>query len=668
MRLRNLWIVVAAATLAGVVGLTDALGEDALPDDPIERVLHLLPTQDDLLVNLDPADLPSTTDMVRLGKRATPAIINGLVNSMSAEVRSSCAAVLTATRDPRALVALTDALDDPQDGVRYLALQALGMVESRAATPRLLALLDKPGVAPYVRSEAVRSLGRIGDPKAVEALQRRFRKTWDPAAQEALWDMRMQLGAGDLEDIVVPPLEQASRDGGPPNVVVAFAVERAGDLKLDDAVDTLIDLYPALPSLQNRIVYNLGRIGDRSALKFLRSKLDSTGDGRLMNNVTFALQRLGEDVAPFLGQALADRRAYIRYNAAFVAGDLREGRLLDALVTALGDPNDVVRSEAAVALGRIGDAKAAPALEATLAYDNEVVHRDVLLSLATIDYPKWRDRVVAELLPSEQPSVRNKAAQFLAARRDPELVGPVLAALSMEDYDDERLALRFLGRFDQLNDERATAWLLRAAAGGSSRHEALVLLGRFADERSRFVLRQWLNQPGGEQDQLLRAMGRLRDADSAVLATRWLTQEDEATSQIYAAFLLASLGDAKAAGTLLRALEEGPAEMKRVVATVLTEFDLSRVPGTQEALTAMLAHEDVYVRLYAARALVQTGDAPAFGLLGRELDKRIPFVRDEVLDIAERAPRALAKPVLEGWAKGGPAPMRAEIDRILATP
>lgn len=665
MKLRTLGAL-GAASLAALVGLAEALGgEDDLPEDPQERVLHLLPTQDDLLVNLDPGDLPSTTDMVRLGRRATPAIVNGLVNSMSPEVRSSCAAVLTATRDPRALVALADALDDPDDGVRYLAVQALGVVESREATPRMLALATKPGVAPYVKSEAIRSIGRAGDPKAVEPLLRLFRKGWAPAAQEALWDLRLQLDDGDLEAIVVPPLEAAADEGGVPREVVAFAVERAGDLRLDDAVDPLIELFPKRPDLQNRIVYNLGRIGDRSARGFLRGLLDRTGEARLLNNVTFALQRLGEDVSPFLREALADRRAYIRFNAAFVAGDLGEKRLVDALAKALGDANDVVRSEAAVALGKIGDPAAAPALEAALGVENPIVRRDALLALATLDYAKWRDRVVADLLSSDEASVRTKAARFLAERRDPALVAPVLAQLDPEQWEDEVLALRFLGRFDRLEDPAATGWLLRAAAG-SSRHEALVLLARFADERARFALRQWLTQPGGEQDQLLRAMGRLRDASAADLARSWLTQQHDATAQLHAAFVLASLGDQDAARHLLRALEEGPVEMKRVVATLLTELDLDAVPGTREPLAAMLSHEEVYVRLYAARALSWRGEAAAFEALERELAKRVPFIRDEVLDIVERAPRAYAQPVLERWRKGAGPLLQAEIDRILS--
>ena len=665
MRARHLTYV-GAAVLAAVVGLADALGGDELPEDPQDRVLRLLPSQDDLLVNLDPGELPSTSDMVRLGRRATPAIINGLVNSMSPEVRSSCAAVLTATRDPRALLALADALDDPDDGVRYLAAQALGVVESREATPRMLALAGKPGVAPYVRAEAVRAIGRAGDPKAIEPLRRMFRKGWAPAAQEALWDLRMQLDRGALEDVVVPPLEAAADGDAVPREVVAFAVERAGDLQLDDAVDPLVTLFEKRPDLQNRIVYNLGRIGDKSARGFLRGLLDRTGEARLLNNVTFALQRLGEDVSPFLREALADRRAYIRFNAAFVAGDLGEKRLVDALAKALEDPNDVVRSEAAVALAKIGDPAATPALEATLGTENPIVRRDALLALATLDYGRWRDRVVSELLTSEEPAVRTKAARFLAERRDAALVAPVLGELNPESWEDETLALRFLGRFDRLDDPAATAWLLRAGAGGSTRHEALVLLARFADERARFILRQWLTRPGEEQDQLLRAMGRLKDASSADLARRWLTQQEDATAQLHAAFVLASLGDGEAAKHLLRALEEGPVEMKRVAATLLTELDLDAVPGTGAALSSMLSHGEVYVRLYAARALSWHGEEAAFAALEKELGRRVPFIRDEVLDIVERAPRAIAGPVLERWKKGAPPLLREEIDRILS--
>jgi HEAT repeat protein len=293
------------------------------------------------------------------------------------------------------------------------------------------------------------------------------------------------------------------------------------------------------------------------------------------------------------------------------------------------------------------------------------VRRDALLALASADYVNSRDRVVAELLPSEVPAVRERAGRFLADRADAQIVAPVLAALDPEVWEDQALGVSFLGQFDRLEDPAATAWLLRVAANGSNRHEALVLLARFADQRARFALTQWLTSPSGEQDQLLRAVGRYKDQGSAALARRWLEDPEAVRSQLYAAFALAALGEAVGTDRLLTALADGPPELKRVAAQLFTELDLAQHPGARERLLAMLDDADVYVRLYAARALAQGGEARAFARLEAELQKRIPFIRDEVLDIVERAPRAHAKPVIERWMGTSGPLLRAELQRIL---
>src|SRR5262245_54254359 len=93
----------ALIALALLVGLAETWGEDAPPADPMAELLKKLPDQPDLLINLKAYELPSTSDMVQLGKRITPALTNGLINNMEARVRYACATVLGATRDPRAL-------------------------------------------------------------------------------------------------------------------------------------------------------------------------------------------------------------------------------------------------------------------------------------------------------------------------------------------------------------------------------------------------------------------------------------------------------------------------------------------------------------------------------------------------------------------------------------
>lgn len=226
------------------------------------------------------------------------------------------------------------------------------------------------------------------------------------------------------------------------------------------------------------------------------------------------------------------------------------------------------------------------------------------------------------------------------------------------------MALRLIGRFSDLDSPEATAMLLRLASMSDSRHEALVLLGRFVDPRALFVLRQWLSSPGGEASQLLRALGRHGDRSSLATARRWLDDEDAPKAQLHAAFLLASLGESEGVDRLTAALEEAPVHLKRVAATLMTELDLSRVAGTRERLVELLAHPDVYVRLYAARPLLQVGEEQAAKLLRRELGKKVPFVRDEVLDLVERAPAVHRGPLLERWLGDADPFLKDELERI----
>ncbi len=657
------------ALLGLVVVLSDAWGGGRYgrrrPSSERRReILKRMPAEPDLLINLDASDMPSTTDIIRLGRTVTPAVVNGLVNSMSEQVRQICAAVLTGTRDPAALDALVDALDDPDASVRRFALRALGSVESRKATPRLLALLRKPGVSYSLKAEAVKALGRIGDPAAVDPLLTYFRSTWDAAAQRALWDLRRQLSGRQLRIIVLEPLKAAGREGGPSGTVLRFSLERAGELKVSAAAPLLRKMFPERRGLQNRIIYNLGRIGDRSSVPFLKGLLDRTAQARLLNNVTFALQRLGQDPKPFLRTALADRRAYIRFNAAFVVGDLKEAGLVPELLVALKDRNDYVRSEAAVALGKVGSPDARSALEQASKETNPIVRRDALLALARADYPAYRQRVIEELVASKLRSVRERAIAFLAEQADPSVLPIALAALDPGDYRDCNLGLALLRPFDTLDSAEATAFLLRLASRGGHRHEALVLLARFADERARFVLRQWVEAPDGEQSQLLRAMGRYKEAQAAAVARRWLAKGDAPTAQLYAAYALAAVGDEVGRKRLLAAIEQAPVEAKRTAAMLWTQLEPEQAAAGLPTLAKLLEHADVYVRLYAARALLRQGDEQAFVSLRKELDRRVPFVRDEVLDILERSPRAYRDPVLKQWL-GSDVHVRAELERIL---
>jgi len=661
-------LIVVTAALALTLVLSEALGDGAPAwQSRQEEVLSKLSSDAQLLINLDPSDLPSTTDMIRLGRQATPAVINGLVNSMQGSVRAACAAVLTGTRDPKAVGALLDALEDPEQGVRSLAITALGQLESREPIPRLLALLDKPNVPEDIKEEVVRALGRLGDPRAVAPLIRYFNKTWQGATQDALWDLRRHLSSDQVAELAVGPLAATRDDFQPPYEVLETSIRIATQLKVREARAHLERLYPDQAALQNKILFALGKIGDTKAVPFLKGLLDPASPARVLNNVAFALDRLGQDVSPFLQEALGDRRAYIRFNAAFVAGDLKKKELVPALGKALTDANDYVRSNAALALGNIADPASIAALEAATAERNPVVRADALLALGRIDYPKYRDRLIKEAMTSENSGTRTKVVQFLAEQKDPTVVSAVLASLSPDDYQGRAAALRLLDGFEQLDDPTATAFLLRVAASGE--YQAFILLGRFADQRAAFVLRQWLSQPAGNEDQLLRIAGRLKDVDSRPLVEAWMRDKQPLSAQLHAAYALASIGkDAASGERLAAAIETAPLEIKQTAARLLTELNLADVPGLVERLRGLTSNEDVYVRLYAARALLAQGDPQGTLVLWAELEKKIPFIYNEVLDILERMPPRYRNPVVQVWMLKADTHLKADLERILATP
>jgi ATP-dependent DNA helicase DinG len=73
---------------------------------------------------------------------------------------------------------LIRALDDDNGNVRRLAASALGKLRARAAVESLLALLQRKK-GPQVRLYAIKALGKIGDPRARQLLERIHADAWE---------------------------------------------------------------------------------------------------------------------------------------------------------------------------------------------------------------------------------------------------------------------------------------------------------------------------------------------------------------------------------------------------------------------------------------------------------------------------------------------------------
>jgi HEAT repeat protein len=73
--------------------------------------------------------------------------------------------------DPRAGPALLRLARASDDSVRLAAVEALGQVRSRDAVAELSHLVDDPAAPPVLTKKAIVSLGEIGDPSAIPALE-----------------------------------------------------------------------------------------------------------------------------------------------------------------------------------------------------------------------------------------------------------------------------------------------------------------------------------------------------------------------------------------------------------------------------------------------------------------------------------------------------------------
>jgi len=117
-------------------------------------------------------------------RSAATALTDRLLNDKEAAVRGAAAVALGRIGDENAVLALAGTLapqlsapakskrkPETNEFVLRAAAVALGQIKNRAGTPALIAALDNKKFPSDVRREAARSLGLIGDPAAIPALQ-----------------------------------------------------------------------------------------------------------------------------------------------------------------------------------------------------------------------------------------------------------------------------------------------------------------------------------------------------------------------------------------------------------------------------------------------------------------------------------------------------------------
>jgi len=132
------------------------------------------------------------------------------------------------------------------------------------------------------------------------------------------------------------------------------------------------------------------------------------------------------DAMDALMEALKDKNAIVRGEAAEALGRIGGARARDALIAALEDPNPTVRQRAALALGLLGSAESGPKLLAALTANRVrpdgyglVICQEIVRSLGRLKDRGAVDALIAEMGLKQDLSYKNDVVRSLGSIGDP---------------------------------------------------------------------------------------------------------------------------------------------------------------------------------------------------------------------------------------------------------
>lgn len=296
---------------------------------------------------------PATGLEPRLGGRnAVPELLAAL-RGRDLQARLSAGRILKAVRDPQAVQALIEALDDDLAQVRSASASALGaIVASQEDHDHARSGLDVVAVlietlrdrAIPVRMAAARALGQTRDRRALRGLL------------DALKDISPHVRAASAE-----------------------AIGKIGEVHPEEGVRTLPTLIGLLndhdSAVRTETAEALGRIGGactapRARAYAVPALLNAFRDPgvQVRSAAAEALRQIGPDAVPGLVRALRDDEMQVRSAAAWVIRQIGDqygkaaARAVQPLLDALDDIDERVRWYAVGALGVLRDPRAVPRL------------------------------------------------------------------------------------------------------------------------------------------------------------------------------------------------------------------------------------------------------------------------------------------------------------------
>jgi len=236
--------------------LRNALGDESpqVRQDVVKFVVRLEADCRDELVRKalddeDPVVLTTALEAVRpgIGPDGVERLERLLSGSRSGEVREAAANALGKLGSQKSLPVLMAALDDPEENVRWFAVEGLHKLGAAQAVPRISEMLEKDASA-RVREIAADTLGDLGQPAGVPALLAALDDRSDRVREKAVSSLLdVATGSSDRMIVIAGGLSKKGlRDAA--ETVLTRVVEQYGNA--EEMKSRLPDVYEQLAAVQ----------------------------------------------------------------------------------------------------------------------------------------------------------------------------------------------------------------------------------------------------------------------------------------------------------------------------------------------------------------------------------------------------------------------------------
>ncbi len=301
-----------------------------------------------------------------------------------------------------------------------------------------------------VRSDAAHHLGKLADERAVEALAEALTDADEYVRKSAVMALRRIGGQVAMESLRTALLDRSEQ-------VVLQAANGLRDMRDRGAVESLIRLLARRErSLQLAATEALVRIGPDAVGPLLEAFKDRALRRRIGNQVWKILVDMGTRGIDVLLEALGDDNQYVRLTAVSVLGRIGDKRILMPFAHLfLDDPR---MQEAVVTTFARLEERGVIEPPSTHTAD-----KDIYLARGIVEGFLSRPRrevtkQLKEALENPSPKVRRFALKALFSLLADGALGDLVTALSDEDIDVKRLAIKIMGK---LRDKRVVDPLLQ---------------------------------------------------------------------------------------------------------------------------------------------------------------------------------------------------------------